>query len=217
MTTPTVTVRGEASREVTPDLATVSASVSASGSSPGQVTADLAAGSERLAVVADQFAPAIEHTSTSGLYVHPVTDRRDGTKITGYRGTFTSQVVVHDFARLSDLVLALAAVSHAQLAGPWWSLRPDAPAHREVRLEAIGEGRRRAADYATAFGAQVADLVEISDLDGGFNHPMARGMAFAAAAKGGAPEASFDFEPQLQTVSGRVTLRFTMTAPTLAS
>jgi len=29
------------------------------------------------------------------------------------------------------------------------------------------------------------------------------------------PEASFDFEPQPQTVSGQVTLRFTMTSPTL--
>jgi uncharacterized protein YggE len=74
---------------------------------------------------------------------------------------------------------------------------------------------KMADDYAAAFGARVADLLEISDADGGFDRPMARGMAFAAPAQGGGPEASFDFEPQPQTVSGQVTLRFTMTSPTL--
>jgi uncharacterized protein len=210
---PIVTVRGEATREVEPELATLSASVSASGASAEQVTADLAAGSEQLAAVVERFAVAVERSTSSGLYVHPVTDRRNATKITGYRGTNTCQIMVHDFALLSDLVLALSAVPRAELSGPWWSLRPDAAAYRDVRLDAIAEGRRRADDYAAAFGAQVADLLEISDTGGGFDAPMARGMAFAASAKGGAAEAAFDFEPQPQTVSGQVTLRFTMTSP----
>jgi len=212
---PIVTVRGEATREVAPELATVSASVSASGATTELVTADLAAGSERLVTVVERFAAAVERSSSSGLYVHPVTDRRNATKITGYRGTFSAQIVVHDFAQLSDLVLALSALPRAELSGPWWSLRPDAAAYRDVRLDAIADGRRRAHDYAAAFGARVADLLEISDADGGFDRPMARGMAFAASAQGGGPEASFDFEPQPQTVSGQVTLRFTMTSPTL--
>ena len=215
MSEPIVTVRGEATREVEPELATVSASVSASGATAEQVTADLAAGSERLAAVVERFVRAVERSSSSGLYVHPVTDRRNAAKITGYRGTNTCQIVVHDFALLSDLVLALSAVPRAELSGPWWSLRPDAAAYRDVRLDAIAEGRRRADDYAAAFGARVAGLLEISDTDGGFDRPMVRGMAFAASDRGGAPEASFDFEPQSQTVSGQVTLRFTMTAPTL--
>jgi uncharacterized protein YggE len=214
---PIVTVRGEASREVEPELATVSASVAASGSTAEQVTADLANGSERLAAVVERFAAAVERSASSGLYVHPVTDRRNATKVTGYRGTFSTQIVVQDFALLSDLVLALSTVPRAELSGPSWSLRPDALAYRDVRLDAIADGRRRADDYAAAFGARVADLLEISDANGGFDRPMARGMAFAASAKSGATEASFDFEPQQQTVSGQVTLRFTLTSPALES
>jgi hypothetical protein len=142
--------------------------------------------------------------------VHPVTDRRNTTKISGYRGSFTSEVVVHDFGKLSELVLALGGVPNAQLAGPWWSLRDDNPVHRAVRLDAIGDGRRRADDYAAAFGARVAELLEISDLEPAYGGPVPRAMAFAGAAKS-APEVSFDFEPQPQTVSGQVTLRFTIT------
>lgn len=216
MAAPIVTVRGEATREVDPDLATVSVSVTATGSSADQVTADLARGSERLAGLVERFADAIERSSTSGLYVHPVTDRRNATKITGYRGSFSTQIVVHDFARLSDLVLAAGGLPQAQLSGPWWSLRVDSPAERDVRLAAIADGRRRAEDYAAAFGATITDLLEISDLEGGFGVAAHRGIAFAAAARGGAAEVAFDFEPQPQTVSGQVTLRFTMTSPVLA-
>jgi uncharacterized protein YggE len=210
---PVVTVRGEASHEVPPDLATVSAGVVATGSSSERVAADLARGSERLAGVLERYASVVESSSTSGMWIHPVTDRRSGTKITGYRGSFDRTIVVHDLGALSDLVLALAALPQTEISGPWWSLRSDSPAHREVRLAAIADGRRRADDYAAAFGARVTELIEVSDLDPGLATPKMF-MARAAAMDGGA-EASFDFEPQPQTVSGAVTLRFAITAPVL--
>ena len=40
--------------------------------------------------------------------------------------------------------------------------------YREARLAAIADARRRADDYAAAFGTTVADLVEVSDLNTGF-------------------------------------------------
>lgn len=213
-TSPIVTVRGEATSEVAPELATVSAAVNTAGSSSEQVTAELAAGSQRLADIVERFARAVEKSSTSGLWVHPVTDRRNSAKITGYRGSFSRQVVVHDFTLLSDLVLALAALPQTQVSGPAWSMRADSPAYREVRLAAIGDGRRRADDYAAAFGAHVDGLLEISDLEPGTGFPMVAGASFAAARSMGV-EASFDFEPQLQAISGRVTLRFVISSPTL--
>ena len=39
--------------------------------------------------------------------------------------------------------------------------------YREARLAAIADARRRADDYAAAFGTTVADLVEVSDLNPG--------------------------------------------------
>ena len=52
-------------------------------------------------------------------------------------------------------------------------------------------------------------LVEVSDLDSGMGVPPMRmkGMAMEMAA---AADASFAFEPALQTVSGNVTVRFTL-------
>jgi uncharacterized protein YggE len=167
----------------------------------------LATGSQAVAALLEQFAGALERSSTSGLHVSPTFNHRNPTKITGYTGTFGTSLVVSDFEALSELILALSALPSSQVDGPWWSLKPDNPMYRDVRLAAIAEARRRAEDYAAAFGATVSELVEVSDLDGGMGVPMRMtGMAMEMAAS----DSSFAFEPALQTVSGNVTVRFTL-------
>ena len=86
---------------------------------------------------------------------------------------------------------------------------PDNPIYREVRLAAIADARQRADDYAAAFGATVSELVEVSDLDGGFA-PMPRRMSAKMEMAADMGDASFAFEPAVQTVSGQVTVRFTV-------
>ena len=208
MTAPLVTVRGEAQLEGPPDLAGLSCTLHASGDSAEAARAQLAAGSQALAALLERFASALERTSTSGLHVAPNFNPRNPTKITGYSGTFTTSLVVSDFEDLSDLILALSALPSSQVDGPWWSLKPDNPMHREVRLAAIADARRRAEDYAAAFGATVSELVEVSDVDGGMGDPPR--MMRATAMEAMAADASFSFTPALQTVSGHVTVRFTL-------
>ena len=207
MTAPIVTVRGEAQLEGPPDLAGLSSALHATGDSAEAVRARLATGSQAVAALLERFAGALERHSTSGLHVSPTFNHRNPTKITGYTGTFTTSLVVSDFEALSELILALSALSSSQVDGPWWSLKPDNPMYREVRLAAIAEARRPAEDYAAAFGATVSELVEVSDLDGGMGVPMRmKGMAMEMAAA----DSSFAFEPALQTVTGNVTVRFTL-------
>jgi uncharacterized protein len=213
MTTPIVTVRGEAQLEVPPDLATLAFTVHSTGDSAEAPRSELAKASARIRDVLAEHATAIERSSTSGLHVAPIFSRRGGTKITGYRGSFSTQIVVHDFDALSALVFTLTPLSNSQIDGPWWSLRRDNPAFRTVRLDAIADARHRADDYAAAFGASVADLVEVSDLETGF--PAAREMRTFAMAKDMAEEPAFEFEPATQTVSGQVTVRFAITTPDL--
>ena len=241
MTVPIVTVRGEARLEGPPDLAGLSFTLHASGDSAEATRAQLATGSQAVAALLERFKGALERSSTSGLHVSPTFNHRNPTKITGYTGTFTSALTVADFDALSDLILALSALPNAQVDGPWWSLQPDNPLYREVRLAALAESpeafvatvsqeeefperewrdrmlrstrlvaevRRRADDYAAAFGTTVADLVEVSDLDGGqggWEPQMARGYAESLTL-----DSSFSFEPAQQTVHGHVTVRFTL-------
>ena len=207
MTAPIVTVRGEAQLEGPPDRATLSVTLHASGDSAEATRSQLATGSQAVAALLEQFAAALERTSTSGLHVSPAFNHKNPTKITGYTGMFSTTLVVADLETLSPLILALSALPTSQVDGPWWSLRPDNPMYREVRLAAIADARRRAEDYASAFGATVAELVEVSDLDGGFGGR--RGMP-TMAMEMAADDATFAFQPAQQTVSGQVTVRFTI-------
>jgi len=204
---PLVTVRGEAQLEGPPDLATVGLTLHASGKSPEATRSQLAEGSANVAGLLAEFETAVERSSTSGVHVFPVFNRRTPPKITGYQGTFSTQIVVADLESLSALVLALTALPNSQLDGPWWSLRHDNAMYREARLAAIADARQRAADYAAAFGTAVADLVEVSDLNTGFGG--VREMRAFAVGKG-AEDAAFEFEPATQTVSGQVTVRFSL-------
>jgi uncharacterized protein len=86
-------------------------------------------------------------------------------------------------------------------------LRADNPMYREARLAAIADARQRADDYAAAFGTTVADLVEVSDLNTGFGG-VREMRAFATV--GAAEDAAFEFEPATQSVSGQVTVRFSL-------
>jgi uncharacterized protein YggE len=210
---PLVTVRGEAQLEGPPDLATVMLTLHASADSPERTRAQLAEGSAKIAQLLLRFEAALERSSTSGVHVFPIFNRRTPSKITGYQGTFSTQIVVADLDALSPLVLALTELPNSQVDGPWWSLRPDNPMYREARLAAIVDARRRADDYAAAFGTAVADLVEVSDLNTGLGGGVREMRAFAMAK--GADDAAFEFEPAVQSVSGQVTIRFSLKTVTL--
>lgn len=207
MTTPVVTVRGEAQLAGPPDLATLSATVHARGADPETVRQQLAVASTEIRRIVETHDSALERHGTSGLHVGPTFAGRGGRKISGYRGSLSSELVVADFAALPGILADLTALEGAQVNGPWWSLRPTNPLHRQVRIAAIGEARQRAADYAAAFDAGLGALVEVSDLDGGFaGQPRMMKAAFAADAGGGEPE--LDLEPAEQQVSAQVTVRF---------
>jgi hypothetical protein len=127
---PLVSVRGEAQLEGPPDLATVALTLHASGDSPEHTRSQLAEGSAKVAQLLVQFETAVERSSTSGVHVFPVFNRRTPPKITGYQGTFATQIVVADLESLSPLVLALTGLPDSQVDGPWWSLRHDNAMYR---------------------------------------------------------------------------------------
>ena len=209
MTAPIVTVRGEAQLEAPPDLATLSVTLHAAGDTADRTRGQLAGGSNAVAELISRFTAALERSSTSGLHVAPTFNRRTPSKITGYTGTFSATLEVSDFEALSELIMGLSRLPNSQIDGPWWSLRRTNPVYREVRLAAIADARQRADDYAAAFGATVSELVEVSDLEGGFVGGL-RQMSAKMEMAADMGDATFAFEPAVQTVSGQVTVRFTV-------
>ncbi len=217
---PTVSVRGEATIMVEPELATLTITIEAQGSDK-QTTLDLL--SRRAQAVADlvgRFASGVERSETSRLHVYPELDGKKTEKVRRYVGRTSTSLVVHDFAVLSDLVVGAGGIDLVSVDGPWWRLRADSDVYRQARLAAAADALTRARDYAAAFGAELAGLVEIADQ--GMSHSQEAPMqAFAARAKmsrgGMGEEASFDLEPGQQQVTGQVEARFLLTQPDLSN
>ncbi len=211
---PTIAVRGEAFREVPPEQAVFSVTVSARDRDRDPVVQRLTERAGELRAVLDEYPEAIERRETSGVQVYPDL-KRGSERVVAYTGSVSTTVTVTDFGVLGELLLRLARLEQATVAGPWWQLRQGSKAGADVRQTAIAEALTRAREYAAAVGAQIDRLLEIAD-DGtsGGPQPMMRMAAFGVAEDAAADRLELD--PQQQTVHASVVVRVTITEPAIA-
>jgi uncharacterized protein YggE len=218
---PSISVRGEATIEVDPEIAVVSAALMARDTDRHRAVDLLTRRHSRVMALLKGHGGAIEKIESGAVNVHPeFKPSKIGGKIkeriAGYIARGSVEVTVGDFTILGDLVAGLASEEMVAVSGPWWRLRPGSPVHRQARLAAAQDALRRAREYAEAFGGRVAGLSEVAD--GGLltdtRQPVRmRAMAAGGAAIQAAEQEELDFEPAKQTVRAQVEARFTMTPP----
>lgn len=211
---PVVAVRGEAYREVAPEIARFAVTAMARDRDREVTLTRLAERAAAVRVLLDGYGPAVDRRETGELRVRPEL-KRSGERVTAYHGSVTTTVTVTDFGVLGELMMRLADQDQIEVAGPWWSLRPDSPVHREVRHAAIADVLQRAREYAEALGARVTALLQLADT-GTTNQPMMARAAygFSTSAEGGGPP-ELDLDPQQQTVQASVEARFAISEPVL--
>ena len=206
---PTIVVRGEASREVPPELAVFSVSVAVRGHDRPAVVAKLADRAAVLRTMLDAYGTAIERRETGNMQVHP--EAKPGhARPSAYAGSVETTVTLTDFGALDEMLPSLAAMDQVSIFGPWWRLRRGSTAGAEVRRAAIADALDRAREYAAAVGARVDRLVEISDeVAGPGVVPMAARMMRESAP-------TLELDPQWQTVQASVLVRVTITKPDIS-
>ncbi len=219
--TPRVAVRGEARLEVDPEIARLGISVSARGTDRHQALHDLTRRNQHVLDLLASYGPAVEKTETGTFTLTPqLTEKGRNERVRAYHGHVHITATLADFTALGELATRLAELDLTRVDGPWWSLRPDSPAHRAARQQAVREAVQRAREYAAALGADLVALVELADT-GAENAlpglpPDPGGIMRSAGYGGGpAPAPALDLEPQRQTVCAHVNARFTMTPPAL--
>jgi uncharacterized protein YggE len=209
---PVVVARGEAVREVLPEQAVVQVESAAKGRSRESVLERLTERSAAIGAVLDGFAAAIERRESAGFHVRPQMKRR-GEEVLAYHGVIATRVIVTDFTVLGDLLLRLGGEELTTVTGPWWRLRPDTGVAAEVRQSAVADALRRATEYASAVGARVDRLVEISDSFGGGGGYGMVGAAGSFRSLSAEDAPSLELEPELQTVQAQVQVTVTITEP----
>jgi uncharacterized protein len=217
---PLISVKGEATLEVEPEIAVVSVTVMARDKDRHTAMKRLAARNDQVLALIKTFGEAVEKVESRPASIRPeFKDVKAREHIAGYVAQAGVTLTVRDFTVLSELVPRLAEEELITLAGPWWQLRPDSPAARQARLAAAQDAMARAKEYAEAFGGRITGLVEAADpglLQSAVQQP--RGLFRAGAAAMGAPDSvEITFEPVRQTVRAEVDARFTMTPPEFGS
>ena len=206
-----VVVRGEALREVPPEQAVFSVTVSARDKDRQTAVTRLTERSAELRSALDDYPDAIERRETGSVHIYPEV-KRGGERVSAYTGSVSTTVTVTDFGALGELLLRLGNMDQTSVSGPWWRLKPGSRAGADVRKEAIADALQRAREYADAVGARVDRLVEIVDegAGGGGAQPVMRQMAFKGEA---ADTLELDLDPQPQTVQASVVVRVAITEP----
>jgi uncharacterized protein YggE len=161
----TVTVLGRAVVRVPPDEAHLSLTVEATRASAGEALEDVSGGARRLVELCDELAISAERRVTTGASVseHVEHDREGRRQHRGYRASNTLALRLAD-AELVGKVLQQAVESvSARVAGPWWSIAVDNPAHLEAARLAAVDARERAAAYAEALDARLGAITAVRE------------------------------------------------------
>ncbi|MET9425074.1 SIMPL domain-containing protein [Streptomyces sp. NPDC006540] len=219
---PRVAVRGEARIEFDPEIARIGITISARGKDRRTALEDLTRRNAAALDLVKSYGQAVEKLETGAFSVTPqLTQHGRGERIHAYHGRVHITAVLSDFTALGELTTRLADLELTHVNGPWWSLRPDSPAHGEARRQAVREAVQRAREYAEAIGGRLSALVELADIGAEaaparYAMPAPPGSARGFAGAAGAEAApALDLEPQRQTVYAQVNARFTMTPPQL--
>lgn len=213
---PHIAVRGEAHLDVDPEIARIGVTVTSRGKDRRTALDDLTRRNTAVLDLLKSHGDTVEHLETGTFSLSPqLKDKGRGERVHAYHGHVHLTADLTDFTALGEITTRLADLDLTHVDGPQWALRPDSPAHRQARQQAVHEAVQRAREYAEALGADLTALLELADLDTDSPAaPVARTRSLAYGAPDDTP-APLDLEPQRQHVVARVNARFTMTPPRL--
>ena len=183
--TPTITVEGEASRDVAPDLAIVSIGVSATRASAqeaAQQTSKIARAmidAARADGIADADIASVD-TSVLPVYDSP----KDGTapRVRAYESTNRLSIKMHKLDATGPLIGHLLDQGANDLGGIDFTVADPEPLLDTVRAEAVRRARHQAEIYAAAAGQRLGRVITI--------RPEAAPVVFNRVLKAAAPAAS---------------------------
>lgn len=196
--TRTISVTGQGSVSVRPDVAEVQVGVRVSGDSAQDV---LDEANDRAADVIDAVEGqdiSSDDIRTTGLSLFP-TYGPEGSEVTGYEASNSVTVTIRDVDRAGEVIDAAASAAGdvVTIDGISFSVADPEPALADARDAAVERAAVRADELASAAGLAVGEVISISDA--GSSTP---GPVFAADVA----EAAVPIEPGSQQLTAQVTV-----------
>ncbi len=197
-----VTVTGEATVSIAPDMAVIRIGVTTQGKTARE--ASEANGNQMTAVLAaiKDAGIATKDVQTSRLSLQPQYDPNKGTaRLLGFRVTNQVTVKIRDTDKLPAVLDRAISAGANEMSGIEFVVSEQSRLLDEARTEAVADARRKAELYAKAAGAKVGAVIVISE-EGSAPPP----RVMQALRAGAAPVA-----PGEQTLRAVVTVSYELT------
>jgi uncharacterized protein len=159
-----ISVQGFGTAAVVPDTVRIRLAIRQEGESPDEVLSEASRRTRTLEELLRELGH--ERWSTSIVTVaeqRAWDDERRSDYRKGYVATSAVEVELADPGGAGRLMAEAAKRAEAQVAGPWWHVRPDNPAQDEAGRRAMEDARRKAAILAAALGADVGAPISITE------------------------------------------------------
>jgi uncharacterized protein len=161
---PSMTVLGEAKRDVAPDVALVRVGVVTDRATAAQAAQDNAQAASVVVAAARAAGVESQDIQTTDLGLAAVADQKDASKIRTYRATNTITVRVRDLAKVGPLVAQLTNKGANSLDGVDLAVADPQPILDDLDARATQDARHHAEIYAKAAGVKLGRILRITPL-----------------------------------------------------
>lgn len=199
----TVTASGEVA--AVPDQARISSGVTTEAATAAEALSANSATMKKVIAGLKEAGIAAEDIQTSSFRVEPrYTRPRDGEapRIDGYRVVNQVQVLARDLDRLGEVLDKLVSLGATDMGGLSFEVSEAETIRDEARKQAVANALRRAKLFAAAAGAEVGEVLLISE--GGAEGPRPVAMARMMKAE------SVPIERGTETLSASVTITWAL-------
>ena len=183
---PAITVSGEASVSVAPDLAQVEAGVTSDGKTAREASETNNAAMGKLLLALKAAGIDAKDIQTSRLSLQPqAAPNRSTNAIVGYRATNQVTVRLHDVTKVASTIDLLVGAGANDIGGINFMVSQASKLLDDAREQAVADARRKAEIYAKAAGVTLGAPLSISEE--GSPGPVFRGKMMSAAPMAATP------------------------------
>ncbi len=179
---PAISVTGEASIPVTPDLAQLDAGVASDGRTAREASEANNAAMAKAIAALKSAGLEDKDFQTSRLSLQPqyAANRSGPSAITGFRASNRVSVKLHDVSKVSSVIDGLVSAGANDIGNVGFTVEHASKLLDEAREKAFADARRKAEIYARAAGVSLGTPLSIAE--GGAPAPVFRAKMMAPAA-----------------------------------
>jgi uncharacterized protein YggE len=172
---PTVTVVGEGTASVDPDVAWLNIGVETSGPTASETAQENQSKMGQVMASLQALSIADQDIQTVAYDINPDYSSEQGqpSQVTGYRVSNTVRVTVRNLDQVGQVLDAVTQAGANNIYGITFGLQDQAAPQAEARAKAVAQAQARAEELAKLSGYQLGGLLSISEDVGGSPAPLA--------------------------------------------